>query len=162
MRKLEPSDVDAVYEIFSHPEVTRYFDVNLMTQRSDAQTFIQQTIEGSQNGTLLQWGIIESDTNRLIGTCAFVLSEPKTLQAEIGFALHHDLWGLGYMKEWLSVFILFGLKSLDFDTLKAEVDPRNLASIALLEHFAFEPVKNPDASDSGLHYVFRADRQGEP
>jgi len=40
---------------------------------------------------------------RLIGTCGVLRNEP--LGAEIGYGLHPDFWGEGYMSEALNLFI---------------------------------------------------------
>lgn len=138
LRKLELSDAAAIYDIFSSSEVTRYWSSPQMTELAEAETFIRQTHKGFTDGGLLQWGVIEKDTDKLIGTCAFSGWDKTHRHAEIGFALHREYWGIGLMKEILTEFIPFGFNELGLHRLEADADPRNVASVKLLEHFGFK------------------------
>lgn len=137
-RKLEKADAEALFDIFSIPEVCRYWSSPAMTDISQAEDFIEETHRGFEDGRLLEWGIIERETDRLIGTCAYASWDKKHRRAEIGFALHRRWWGKGLMKELLSVFIPFGFNELELHRIEADVDPRNIASIKLLEYFGFK------------------------
>lgn len=138
IRKLKPSDAEAIYEIFSNPDVTRYWSSSQMTKLTEAEKFIRATREGFRDSSLLEWGVIESGTEKLIGTCAFASWDKVHRRAEIGFALHQNRWGNGLMKELLSVFIPFGFDALELHRIEADVDPRNIPSIKLLEHYGFK------------------------
>lgn len=138
VRKLKPSDVEAIFGIFSDPEVTKYWDIEQMTDQSQAEDFIRETQRGFQDHTLLEWGIIETQSERLIGTCAYADWDQAHERAEIGFALHKNFWGRGLMKEFLAVFIPFGFSKMGLHRIEADVDPRNQASIKLLEYFGFK------------------------
>lgn len=138
IRRLEHTDVESIYEIFSNSEVTRYWGLPQMTDLSQANEFISETHIGFQNGNLLEWGIMETNTQRLIGVCAYSSFDKMNKQAEIGFALHEDMWGKGFMKELLSAFIPFGFNELSLHRIEADVDTRNQASISLLEQFGFK------------------------
>lgn len=137
LRRLQLYDAGAIYEIFSSAEVTRYWSSPQMTELAEAETFIRQTHKGFTDDSLLQWGVIENDTDKLIGTCAFAGWDKTHRHVEIGFALHRKYWGNGYMKEVLGEFIPFGFKAFSFHRIEANVDPRNIASVKLLEHFGF-------------------------
>lgn len=137
-RKLELEDAETIYEIFSDDRVTRYWGTPKMTDRSDAETFIKATHEGFESGELLEWGIIETATEQLIGVSAYASWDQKNRRAEIGFALNRKRWGKGLMKEWLAVFIPYGFETLKLHRIEADVDPRNKASIKLLEFFGFK------------------------
>lgn len=138
IRRLEHSDLKSIFEIFSNPDVTQYWGIDQMTSLSHAKNFIDETYKGFQDHSLLEWGIVETKTQRLIGTCAYTSWDRINKRAEIGFALHKDSWGNGLMKEWLSVFIPFGFNELELHRIEADVDPHNLASIKLLERFGFK------------------------
>ncbi len=138
IRELEFSDIQAVFEIFSNPEVIRYWGSPQMTEISQAENFVEETHAGFQNLKLLEWGIIENKTDRLIGTCAYSSWDRTNKRAEIGFALNREFWGNGMMKELLSAFIPFGFGKLELHRIEADVDPRNTASIKLLEFFGFK------------------------
>lgn len=56
---------------------------------------------------------------------------------EIGYVLRRDLWGRGLVSEAASAVIEHVFRTRDLDVLKADVDPRNLASIRVLERLKF-------------------------
>jgi RimJ/RimL family protein N-acetyltransferase len=136
-RKLKQTDTQAIFDIFSDAEVCRYWSSEAMTELTEAEKFLQVVNKGAEDGSLLEWGIIETATDQLIGTCAYSSWDKKHQYAEIGFALHRDYWGKGLMKEFLNVFIPFGFEVLGLHRIEADVDPRNEASITLLEQLGF-------------------------
>ena len=138
VRRLELSDAQAILEMFSNPDVTKYLNIQQMTSLSQAEQFIKETHNGFQDYQLLELGIIETRSQRLIGTCTYSDWDQMNKRAEIVFALCKVSWGNGFMKELLPVFILFGFRDLGLHRIEADVDPRNLASIRLLEHFGFK------------------------
>jgi len=56
---------------------------------------------------------------------------------EFGFILSPDHWRQGYAAEALAAFLDHVFTRPDVDHLIADVDPRNLASLALLKRFGF-------------------------
>ena len=137
LRRLVNSDANTILQLFSDPEVIHFTGIPDMKDISDAQKFIQQTIDGFETGNLLEWGVEERLTGRLIGICAYFKWEEEHKRAEIGFALGKDYWGQGLMGELLNSFIPFGFSELNLHRMEADVDPRNVASIKLLKNFGF-------------------------
>lgn len=138
LRRLTFDDTDRIFEIFSDAEVTRYWGHDTLQEREGAQDFIERTITGAEDKSLLEWGIIEKKSRKLIGVSAFANWNREHHHAEIGFALYKDYWGQKYMSELLPEFLTFGFKELRLHRIEADVDPRNLASIKLLEKFGFK------------------------
>lgn len=56
---------------------------------------------------------------------------------EIGYIIHPDFWGRGLASEALTAVIDHIFGHHDIDALRADVDPRNFASIRLLEKHGF-------------------------
>lgn len=138
LRPLTYEDTDAIYRIFSNPEVTRFWGHNMLKNKSEAKKFIKQTINGAKDESLLEWGVIEKESDTLIGVCAYSGWNREHKRAEIGFALQKDRWGQRYMTELLQTFIAYGFRRLQLLRIEADVDPRNKASIRLLEKFGFQ------------------------
>ncbi len=57
--------------------------------------------------------------------------------AEVGFILHPDHWGQGLATEALSAAIPHVFATLAVEALTAEVDPRNAASLRVLDRLGF-------------------------
>ncbi|GGH47614.1 GNAT family N-acetyltransferase [Frigidibacter albus] len=58
---------------------------------------------------------------------------------EVGYIFHPDVWGKGYAYEALSAILPRAFaRSPDLPAITADVDPRNTASVRLLERLGFE------------------------
>lgn len=57
---------------------------------------------------------------------------------DIGYILHPDHWGKGYAREALAAVITHVFTHFDVPAIKADIDPRNAASIRLIERLGFE------------------------
>ncbi len=77
------------------------------------------------------------DDDRVIGTCTVYSLDPRNRRAEIGYALVRDCWGRGLMSEALGALIGYAFGPLDLARLEADVDPRNAASIRIIERLGF-------------------------
>ncbi|MFN1835655.1 GNAT family N-acetyltransferase [Balneola sp. MJW-20] len=137
LRIINSSDTDQIYHIFSDADVCRYWSAEVMTDKKEAEQFIETVHRGMEDGSLLEWGITLRGKSELIGTGAYSAWNKKHRTAEIGFALRRDVWGKGYMKEFLGPFLNWGFEELDLHRIQADVDPRNLASLSLLEYYGF-------------------------
>lgn len=135
--ELHRSHSKSLFKIFSDPQVTRFFSFEAMTEISDAEQFIDRVEKGREDGSLLEWGIAHRKSGELIGTCAYSGWNKQHRAAELGFALRRDHWNKGLMKEWLPGFIRYGFEELDLHRIQADADPRNVASIRLLEYLGF-------------------------
>lgn len=57
---------------------------------------------------------------------------------EVGYILHPDAWGRGLGQEAIGATIAHVFKTHDLDQLTADVDPRNEASLKILERLGFQ------------------------
>lgn len=137
LRWLTPDDVDALFEIFSDPVVMRYWSSPPMVHRSEAAHLLAKIDEHFRNRDLFQWGIARADDDRVIGTCTLAHLNVANRRAELGFALGRLHWRKGLMSEALVALLDFGFGALNLHRLEADVDPRNEASIRILERLGF-------------------------
>lgn len=137
LRWLTPDDVPALFEIFGDPMVCRYGSRPPLQNPAEAADLHDEISRYFAERSLFQWGIAEVATDRVIGTCTLASLTPEHRRAEVGFALARAEWGRGYMTEALPALIRFAFQSLDLHRLEADVDPRNHASIRLLENAGF-------------------------
>lgn len=137
LRALTDRDVEAVYRIYSDEEVMRYWGGEAFQQLSDAEDFLAEVRNDLRQRRCLQWAIVESANDELIGTFAFFHWDRVAEKCEIGFALKPAYWGNGYMSEAVQAAIAFAFDHLNIRRVEADVDPRNLACAKLLEKLGF-------------------------
>ncbi len=164
LRWLTAADVDALHEIFSDPEVARYLAIPRQLGRADTERFLDGIHEGYRTSSLYQWGI--EHAGRVVGTCTLGGIDWENRRAEIGFALARAAWGQGLMPDALAVLIDHAFEDLRLHRIEADVDPRNSASLRLLERLGFRRegylreryFKDGEIQDSVFFGLLRQDR----
>lgn len=168
LRWIERDEAGALFDIFGDPHVCRYWSREALPDVTAAQA-LQREIEGLfADRSLLQWGIAERTTDALIGTCTLAGMSPEHGRAEVGFALRQDVWGRGYATEALGALVRLAFTDLRLRRLDADADPRNVASIRVLERVGFRReglqrerhVMNGEVQDAVLFGLLR--REWEP
>ncbi|HEU4769685.1 MAG TPA: GNAT family N-acetyltransferase [Pyrinomonadaceae bacterium] len=138
LRWISEDDVDSLFEVFSDPQVMRYWAFGPLTERSAAAAMQRETADAILKGTYWKWGVALRDTNKLIGTATLFNLNLDNGRAEIGYALGRPYWGNGYMNEALNAVLLHAFDVVKLRRLEADVDPRNAHSIRTLERLGFQ------------------------
>jgi [ribosomal protein S5]-alanine N-acetyltransferase len=138
LRPIVENDIDSIYAIYSDPEVMRYWGSSPMKDPLEAKDFVAEVFADLRRRKCIQWGIARRTDNSLIGTIAFFYLDFVARKAEIGFALGRAHWGMGYVQEALQAAIDYAFNEMRLRRIEADVDPRNLPSIRLLERLGFQ------------------------
>jgi RimJ/RimL family protein N-acetyltransferase len=137
LRWLTEADIPALLTIFGDREVMRYWSHGPLADLDAAGDYLRTIHEDFAARELFQWGVELLAAGRVIGTCTLAQLNAGHQRAEIGFALARAHWGCGYMSECLTALLRFAFESLRLHRLTADADPRNHASIRLLERMGF-------------------------
>lgn len=137
LRQLDGSDVDALFAIFSDPLVMRYWSRGPLQHRDEAIEMLENIESGWLSDSFYQWGITPEHSDQVIGTTTLFAIERTHLRAEVGFALAPAWWGRGLGGAALDCAICHAFGELGLRRLEADVDPRNSASLRLLETRGF-------------------------
>lgn len=138
LRPFDADDADALFAMFSDPEITRFWSSTAMTHRDEAIALIDEIDDYCRRGELMEWALVRRDQPDLIGTCSLSNLDLANCRGEIGFALARPAWGNGFMTEVLPVLVNHAFGTLHLHRLEADVDPRNASSIRLLEGLGFQ------------------------
>jgi [ribosomal protein S5]-alanine N-acetyltransferase len=138
LRWLTMEDAPALFEVFSDPEVTRYWSTPAWTAPESARRLVADIHDGFARRALFQWGIVRHEDARVVGTCTLSSIDAAHRRAELGYALARAGWGSGLAREAVRRVLAFAFDELDLHRVEADVDPRNLRSIALLERLGFK------------------------
>ncbi|SEA43061.1 GNAT family N-acetyltransferase [Microbulbifer marinus] len=136
LRWLTDADLPALEAIFADPQVVRYMATEPLNTRAAAEQYLQSIREGFLEGSLYQWGI-ECD-GEIVGTCTLAAIDRQNRHAQIGFALKRQYWGQGLTLKAVPAVIEFAFARLQLHRIGADADPRNIASIRVLEKLGFQ------------------------
>jgi len=147
LRKLAMSDVDDFFEYSSDPDVTRYTLWETHRSLQQAQTHLAEYVRDYDYGCMPTWGIVFTETQKLIGTCGFHHISAYAQQAEIGYTLSKAYWGQGLATEAIRTVLDFAFKKALLQRVTARITPDDIASARVLQKLGFR------LSGSMLEYV---------
>lgn len=138
LRWVSEDDSNSLYEIFSDPQVMRYWSTVPLPNRDAAAELQREIAEGNESGTMFKWGLALRDSDTVIGTTTLFNLSLDNGRAELGYAMARAYWGKGYMNEALKALVSHAFEVMKLRRLEADVDPRNAASIRTLERLGFQ------------------------
>jgi RimJ/RimL family protein N-acetyltransferase len=127
LRRASLDDVPAMHAIMSNPVAMRFWSTPPHADVDDTRRWIESMIEDEPAE---RDDFIMTVDGHLVGKLG------AWRLPEIGFLLDPAQWGRGYASEALAAYI-DRRRKLGSTELTADVDPRNLASIRLLERAGF-------------------------
>jgi ribosomal-protein-alanine N-acetyltransferase len=166
LRPLREDDANALFAMYSDPQLMRYWSFTPMTRLEQVSEYLSRLMKASASGKDLVCAIDLRATGQTIGTCTlFNLYEPS-LRAEIGFGVSREFWRQGYTQESIHSLIGHAFTKLSLRRLEADIDPRNSGSARVLERAGFVRegslrerwVVGGEVSDSVLYGLLRSDR----
>lgn len=127
LRSARPDDLEGLHAILSDPRATRWWSTPPHETLDQTRTWLDAMIA---NGPDHPDFVVELD-GRVIGKAGFFV------MPDVGYILDPDFWGQGLAAEAVGAVVDHVFRTQDLDTLTADVDPENAASIRLLERLGF-------------------------
>lgn len=137
LRGPRDEDTDAVFALFSDPQVMRYWSRSAMTEASEAAGLIVDIGERFEQREMINWVIAGRRDDDVIGSCTLFQFSPRHRRAELGYALRSDQWGRGLAQEAVALALDWGFRTLGLHRIEADIDPRNTGSRKLLDTLGF-------------------------
>lgn len=161
LRPLAENDVNEVYFLRSDAEVGKYIKRDKLKDTDGALLFIRRIIRDVSKGKNYYWAISTPEDSTMIGSiCLWNFNDTKT-KAEVGYDLHPNFQGKGYMNEALNAILTLSFDTLKLTEVSAYTDYRNRASQALLTRNKFK-LQNYERDEDNennriftLHKTFR-------
>lgn len=138
LKKLDDKDAAGLLEIFSDPEVMKYWNTPPWNSIEQARQFISTSADAMRNLSSLTLGIYCKETKQLQGKVMLFNYDKESRRAELGFGIKRESWGKGIVFEASSALVEYAFNQLNLRRLEAEIDPDNTASGKALERLGFE------------------------
>src|SRR4051794_4224594 len=124
-------DVEDIYAYQSRADVCRY----LRFEPRDLDLVREKVTHYGQATTLTApgdyWQLALDLDGRVIGDLYFMIASAEHQTGEIGWTLHPDHHGRGYMTEAATAILDIAFREIALHRVKADLDPRNTGSSAL-------------------------------
>jgi RimJ/RimL family protein N-acetyltransferase len=133
LRPFVAGDLDALHDIQSRPEVTRYL---LFDARDRDQ--VRKELEERKQADFIQrdalnLAVVLPETGALVGDVVLFLRSQEQRQGEIGYVFHPDYGGHGYATEAARAVLGLGFGHYGMHRIVGRLDARNTASARVLE-----------------------------
>jgi len=130
LRRLEPSDLDRLFELYSDQETRQYFPEGTLSYeetKEELEWFLNGHPEHPELGL---WATIHKPTNQFIGRCGLL---PWTIdgreQIEVAYLLDKAYWRQGLATEAARAIAQYAFEQLQLSRLICLIDRRNQGSI---------------------------------
>ena len=168
LRPLLPGDAAEVFRYRSNPEICRYQNWEPGSIEEVHEFIVRMTsVEPDTPGTWYQLAICERETGRLVGDCGLRFPLGRDYEAEFGISLAPEFHGMGYATEALDAVLSYLFDRLEKHRVFGSADPRNLASLRLMErvgmrreaHFRESLWSKGEWADDVVHAMLRSEWQ---
>jgi RimJ/RimL family protein N-acetyltransferase len=162
-------DFEALYDIQSRPEVTRYlmFDTR---DRDQVRASLEQKVAASElhdEGGNLTLAVVRPETGALIGDVILFWLSRANRQGEIGYVFHPAHGGQGYATEAAAVLLRLGFEELALHRIIGRIDARNGPSARVLErlgmrreaHFVQNEILKGEWTDEVVYALLEDERR---
>ncbi|KAI8831203.1 hypothetical protein BJ741DRAFT_668021 [Chytriomyces cf. hyalinus JEL632] len=139
LRKYSATDTPFIHSCMSNPQVMTYWSTLPHTDLSQTNAWVATVLKEGPNNVngILDFIMHHKSTNQAIGKIGIYQPLLKDGSGEVGYFLHPEFWGQGLMKEAMQAFLEYVFEGKEATVIKADVDPRNAASMRLLENVGF-------------------------
>ena len=148
LRRLVMEDFDALYKLYSDPDVRQYFPegvLNLEETKEELEWFLNGHPKHPELGL---WATIHKPSGKFIGRCGLI---PWTIEGrhevEIAYLLDKEFWGQGLASEGALAIRDYAFKKLGLPRLVCLIDPKNTASQKVAEKIGMTLEKQVDGID---------------
>jgi RimJ/RimL family protein N-acetyltransferase len=135
LRRARMADLEAMHAVLSHPVAMRYWSTPPHADLDQTREWLASMV--GVDPTVGSDFVIEHG-GRVIGKAGC------WRLPEIGYILHPDYWSQGLAREALTAVIAHVFASFPIDAIRADVDPRNEGSLALLGRLGFAEVRRAE------------------
>lgn len=133
LRRMTMGDAQDIFEYSRDKEVARHVLWSAQTSLREAKDYCRYMMRRYRADQPASWGIVLSDTGKLVGTIGYMNHDEDNQSVELGYSLARELWNKGYMTEALARVIDYTFSELDVNRIEAQHELENPASGRVME-----------------------------
>lgn len=138
LREMTDNDVEGLFAMRSNPVTMQYISRHTAKTMDDAKALVDRVKSLLATNSGITWAVCLKDNPAdIIGTYGFWRIDADNHRTEIGYMLHQDHQGKGYMQEAMQTGLEYAFKVLNVHAVEASINPANISSINLAERNGF-------------------------
>lgn len=139
LREIGPADAAVLYEIHGDAEAMKWFGSDPLQDEAAALKLIELFASWRALGNPgTRWGLQLKGQDNLIGTCGLFGWHRAWRRCTIGYELHPQYRGNGYMHEALRAVLPWGWDHMELNRVEAQIHPENADSLRSVEKLGFK------------------------
>ena len=158
LRRLLPDDLDALFALYSDPEIRQYFPEGTLTYaetKEELDWFLNGHPAHPQLGL---WATIHKATNQFIGRCGLLPWEIEgRTEVEVAYLLAKPYWGQGLATEAAQALVDYGFEQLHYARLICMMYPANQASVNVAKRIGMTFEKAME-DEKGQYLLYSIDK----
>ncbi len=124
LRRFTLDDAQEMFDNWANDgEVTKFLSWQPHGKISVTKALLKDWENSYQNPNCYNWGIVYD--NKLIGSIGFLNPNDDLFEAEAGYCMSKDYWGMGIMAEALFAILKFAFEDVGFKRIYAKHDVNN-------------------------------------
>ncbi|MFN2236292.1 MAG: GNAT family N-acetyltransferase; N-acetyltransferase, partial [Anaerolineales bacterium] len=127
LRRLQSSDVEALIELWSDPEVTKH--LGGPRDRGKLEKIFEEEVKNPFAEQYDLWPVEEKQLKEVIGDCGLLAKEVDGREEiELVYVFKAPAWGKGYATEIGQALVQYAFEELQLGRVIALIEPENEAS----------------------------------
>lgn len=151
LRQFTMDDLDDLYFIYSHPDLSKYLSNEQPLRLDQTRAAINSIIESWQQHKFGVWAVVYKKERKLIGHCGLKFLE-NTPEVQIGYLLLKDYWRRGLGTEAAAAVLKYGFEVVKLERIVAIAKPENIASRRVMEKVGMKYEKDAYYYDNDVVY----------
>lgn len=139
LRKVTHKDAEALMNLYSDEEATRFTDVLILKTPEEASEAVHTFQKLFKQNKGIRWAIIRKTDNQFLGTCGYInWVKSRGYRGEMVQDLGRAYWGQGLVTEALRAILQYGFDRMSLNRVEAQVDPEDTRAQILLSKLGFQ------------------------
>ena len=137
LREMTDADTENFHHYYTDPEVNKHIYSYIPKSLEDSRNEIRYWSNFYKRRAGIYWGIVEKDTNKLIGSIGFTNWVKHYKKAELSYDLAKEYWNKGIVTRAIHKVSEFGFANMDLNRIQAYTSVDNEPSEKVLLNNGF-------------------------
>jgi [ribosomal protein S5]-alanine N-acetyltransferase len=139
LREIRHADAPTLLAILSHAQIMRWVGVDALKDLEAAHQLVSRFLAARVAPVpSTRWALERCADGQLLGTCGVFNWDKNWHKCMLGYEMHPDAQGQGFMQEALNAVLAWAFEHMALHRVEALIHPDNQASLKLAKRLGFQ------------------------